>query len=328
RAAGEAVTEAARLERRPIRLDPGARSRIVVTRSDAGLAVRFQGRRILSREGEVLVARTLERDMALDAAGARGRRVDLDRSQGAPGLAPAGQAAARFAPVLILWLVLTGSLGMLLQAAARERANRSLESLLAAASPAEIVAGKLVGVGVLSLLVLAAWVAPAAALAPWTSRLGAAFGPARLAEIAALYLLAFAFFGLTAIGLGARARDSATAQSLARPLFAALLAGFFVAMAAAAAPSASPLLLFPPFTPFLLLAAPGGAVGWVSVAIALALLTGATVAAGALAVRGLALEPGRPRALSMAFRRRRSAAASNAESTARPAHPSPGQAAL
>ena len=49
------------------------------------------------------------------------------------------------------------TLRMLLQAIVRERSHRSLEGLLASTRPQEIIFGKLLGVGLLSILVLGAW---------------------------------------------------------------------------------------------------------------------------------------------------------------------------
>ena len=51
----------------------------------------------------------------------------------------------------------------------------------------------------------------------------------------------------------AAARDVTSAQNLSRPMFAVLLAAFFVALACAFGARESWLLYIPPFTPFLLL---------------------------------------------------------------------------
>jgi len=207
------------------------------------------------------------------------------------------QALPRFVLTLTLWVTLTGSLGMLLQAVVRERANRALESLLAAARPAEIVAGKLAGVGAVSALVAGAWLSAGAVAA---SAAGAA-GPGRalfaafsdlpsMLSAATLYGLAFAFYGLTTVAIGARARDNADAQNLSRPMFAVLLAVFFAALAAAGGTQGLGGLVFvPPFTPFMLLMRPPGPEAQ---AVALGLLMAATVLAGWLAAASVRLDLG------------------------------------
>ncbi|MGH6908630.1 MAG: ABC transporter permease, partial [Phenylobacterium sp.] len=115
------------------------------------------------------------------------------------------EALRRFAMVMMLWMTLIGSLGMLLQAVVRERANRALESLLAAAQPVEIVLGKLAGVGAVSLLVMASWLGASAALGALAPASGGAVAnllqgftkPAMLVQGASVYVLAYAFYGLT-----------------------------------------------------------------------------------------------------------------------------------
>ncbi|HEY0648454.1 ABC transporter permease, partial [Phenylobacterium sp.] len=109
------------------------------------------------------------------AAIARDGRLSGPVTVSAPAKATFDAAAvSRFALVMMLWLTLVGSLGMLLQAVVRERANRALESLLAAARPIDIVLGKLAGVGAVSALVLVAWVGSAAGLGAVASEAGGA----------------------------------------------------------------------------------------------------------------------------------------------------------
>ena len=215
--------------------------------------------------------------------------------------APADPAAiSRFGLVMMLWMTLTGSLGMLLQAVVRERSNRALESLLAAARPWDIVLGKVAGVGGVSLLVVAAWLGSSlvlSGLAPSSRGIVAAVlhglaQPAELLRAGAIYVLAFAFYGLTTIAVGALARDNADAQNLARPMFAVLLAVFFTSMAQAfGAHGLAWLVYLPPFTPFMLLLQPQPA----GVALpALAILAAAAILAGWGAVRSLRLAPAGP----------------------------------
>jgi ABC-2 type transport system permease protein len=198
----------------------------------------------------------------------------------------------------MLWLTLTGSLGMLLQAIVRERANRALESLLASAQGWEIVTGKLLGVGAVSLLVLFAWLGSVAAVSAFlpqqTGLIGAvllALGqPLSLMRDAVIYLCAFAFFGAATLVVGALARDSASAQNLARPVFLVLLVAFFAALATPAG-TTSWLIYVPPLTPFLLLVNSGGHVAAMSQAILLGTLLVTSVVLTMLAARFLSVGP-------------------------------------
>ena len=299
RSAVTALTDAARLEGRAGRAvvgDRSAPSRLVVAESREGEQVSFVGEAPpLSPLGRELVARTVERDALAARLGLPA--APEQRSEPAPA-APDGHAAARFALMMMLWLTLTGSLGMLLQAVVRERANRALEGLLAAARPADVVFGKLVGVGAVSLLVLGAWLGSAvtlATLAPKDAGLAAAAlgdlgDPLALARAGLIYILAFAFYGLLTISVGAAARDTAQAQNLSRPMFAVLLAAFFAGMATAGGASAATwLAIAPPFSPFVLLAMPPGALSPLAQLLALVSMGLGAVLCAIWAMRGLEL---------------------------------------
>lgn len=248
---------------------------------------------VLVGQGQGSLEARFSRNFPLSEAG-RAQIIEVLRGEGkvvrqaAIKPAPAAdlKGASRFLMVMLLWVTLVGSLGMLLQSVVRERANRALEVLLAAARPVDIVLGKVAGVGAVSVLVISTWLAAPALLAtlgPMPEGLAAGllqvFGdPIMLVRAGVIYLLAFAFYGFMTVMLGALARDNADAQNLARPMFAVLLVVFFTAMSAVAGGSAPEWLNFlPPFTPFMLLvrpASPGVEV------IALLELAVATVLAG------------------------------------------------
>ncbi len=272
RDAKAALREAAALEGRRFTFG-GAGLRLTANNvSSQSVELAFAEKFPLSDAGQTLVARTLERDLARRVSGAAPLTVH-QKPLPAP-RRPDAAAAARFLSMLALWLTLTGSLGMLLQTVVRERATRALESLLAAAAPWQIMAGKLLGVGGVSLLVLFSWLGSSAALALAVPR--EALAPAIIAEIsrpqlllraALVYCLAYAFYGSITVALGAMARDSASAQNLARPMFALLVIAFFVALSSAMGgtpPALSWLLYVPVFTPFLLLLHPPGAISWIA----------------------------------------------------------------
>jgi ABC-type Na+ efflux pump permease subunit len=247
----------------------------------------------LSSEGRAQLVQLLAHD------GGANRAVRLDTSP----QKPAADAAAltRLALVMMLWLTLTGSLGMLLQATVRERSNRALESLLAATSARDVVAGKLLGVGAVSALVLGVWLGASAAMAalapgargPLGELLRGLARPELLARAVVIYVLAFAFYGFTTIAVGARARDNAQAQNLSRPMFVTLLVVFFVALSATGggAQSLAWLVYAPPFTPFMLLLQPHGLGAEL---LALALLAAATATAAAAALSGMRIGPAAP----------------------------------
>jgi len=228
-------------------------------------------------------------------------RIDAVRAVVVPAkAAPAGPGLdlarlGRFAVTMLLWVTLVGALGMLLQAIVRERSNRALESLLSAVRPTEIILGKLLGVGLVSLLVLGAWLAAGAVTAagPFGAMnaktavlLTAAFGdPLQLAWAALIYVMAFTLYGSVLIGLGALARDVASAQNLSRPVFGALLLVFFVALAqlTRSGPVTGWFMWIPPVTPFALLLSRPQDLGWPQIVGGIALMSVSSVVAVRLA---------------------------------------------
>ncbi|HWY15190.1 MAG TPA: ABC transporter permease [Rhizomicrobium sp.] len=303
RSALVALSDAGRLESRHFRfVAKNERASLTLQRIDNAVMMRFSSRFPLTAEGHLLVARTLERNLEEGrASGAHGQAPLITVREAAGNSLLAGgddAAASRFVMVAILWLTLTGSLGMLLQAVVRERANRALEGLLSAVRPWEIMAGKLVGVGAISALVFVVWLGCMAALSALAPRgedavshvLAHLASPASLLRAAAIYLLAWLFFGTVTFGLGAAARDVSTAQNLSRPMFAVLLAAFFVALACAFGARESWLLYVPPFTPFLLLMHAPTELSAASQLEAVGLVLLATAAAGWLAIGRLTVQ--------------------------------------
>ena len=284
---------------RPVMIADEGQTRVRLTRTAAGVEAKVDGQPLAEPVRRVFQAE-LSRRMTLRAMGGAGASempVHLDKA--APPAKADPEAGARFGLVFMLWLTLTGSLGMLLQAVVRERANRALDSLMAAAQPVEIVFGKLLGVGAVSLLVLTAWVGtasalgglmPPAATGPLSGVMSALGDPMLIAQAAGLYVLTYVMYGSVTIALGARAQDVASAQNLSRPMFGVLLVAFFAALASAmgASPALSWMIWVPPLTPFMLLLAPSASLSMGVQLAALVLTAVSALGCGWLAARSLA----------------------------------------
>lgn len=215
-----------------------------------------------------------------------------------PSLSGPPEALTRFAPVFLLWMTLVGALGMLLQSVVRERANRALEHLLASARPSEIVFGKMLGVGAVSLLVLTTWLGSAAAMAATPlgaapSMLAALNTPAAVGYAAAIYVMAFLLYGSALVSIGAFAKDLPSAQNLSRPVFGLLVVIFFLAMGSVVGfgQQLAWLMWVPPVTPFMLLLTEPGQLAIWQHAVAWALMAGCTVATTTIASRSLIISP-------------------------------------
>jgi ABC-2 type transport system permease protein len=284
---------------RPVMIADEGQTRVRLTRTDTGVAAKIDGEPLAEPVRRVFQAE-LSRRMALRALGGAGVSETPVRLEKAPPAAKADpEAGARFGLVFMLWLTLTGSLGMLLQAVVRERANRALDSLMAAAQPVEIVFGKLLGVGAVSLLVLTAWVGtasalgglmPPAATGPLSGVMGALGDPMLIAQAAGLYVLTYVMYGSVTIALGARAQDVASAQNLSRPMFGVLLVAFFAALASAMGmiQTLSWMIWAPPLTPFMLLLTPTASLTMGVRLAALGLTALAALGCGWIAARSLA----------------------------------------
>ncbi|HZV83845.1 MAG TPA: ABC transporter permease, partial [Brevundimonas sp.] len=295
-----ALAEVAALQGLDLRVRPAVEGDGAAIRMEAGaggeVRVSTEGRPLLAEPYWTLFLRTVERDFAREMAGFAPSAAAPVPADG-PVKPDVGAAVGRFAVVLMLWMTLTGSLGMLLQAVVRERANRALESLMAAASPWTIVTGKLVGVGGVSLVVLVAWLGSGALLSRVLNIAGATPGmfPAGdvdgLPRTIALYVLAFALYGFCTIAVGVRARDTAVAQNLVRPVFGVLLLAFFCALTVMMGVGGGMdwLAWVPPFTPFVLLMQPPGSLSLATQAAMVMPAVIATALAALAAVKGLTL---------------------------------------
>lgn len=267
RAAGEPLTSSASGAGLNVRLSPGLAAAFYGSERGAA-ALRPHLRRELERLAQ---AQALERLGVSPAEAARALAeadaVSIPVPPPSPALRPERLAGAGLA--VLLWIQLVLGLGMLLQAAAQERANRSLEMLLAAAGPAEIVLGKLLGVGATLATHAAASIVVGAGVSAGAfgivgvplAGLGAGFDPGVAALTAEVFAAAFAMYGTVLVSLGVLARDFPSAEALARPMFAGLVLIAALIGVQAVAPGAAPdaLTWLPPLTPFqLLLRAPGG----------------------------------------------------------------------
>lgn len=161
----------------------------------------------------------------------------------------------------LLWsLIITGA-SILLNSVMEEKANRILEVLLSSASPTEILAGKVLGVALLTLTVLTVWVGIGAA--------GLTAGVPNIARDVAAVLMEgglLVYFLLYMIGgylmyavlfaaIGAFCETPRDAQTLMGPIMMVLAAPILVMQMALQTPDAPVVKILswiPFFTPFLM----------------------------------------------------------------------------
>lgn len=176
--------------------------------------------------------------------------------------------AAALVGVILIFVVLTQYLTWTLMGVMEEKASRVVEVLLAAVRPIQLLAGKVLGIGVVAL-------AQAVALVAFALVLGQAVGSslvhgATLLVVVSTFvwmILGYAFYSWVYAAAGSLAERQDQVQSLALPLSAPLIFGYIVALIGVS--SGSPSLLvkvlayLPPTAPFAMPALIGlGEVTW------------------------------------------------------------------
>jgi ABC-2 type transport system permease protein len=204
--------------------------------------------------------------------------------------------------VVMIFVVLTQYLTWTLMGVMEEKASRVVEVLLATVRPVQLLAGKLLGIGVVAMVQAGALVAFALLLADVVgSSVLRGAAPLVVAASLAWLVLGYAFYSWLYAAAGSLAERQDQVQSMALPLSAPMLLGYIVALTGAS--SGSPSLLvkvlayLPPTAPFAMPTLVGfGQVAWwqFAVSVALSLLATVGVALGAARVyRRAVLRTGR-----------------------------------
>jgi ABC-2 type transport system permease protein len=247
---------------------------------------------------------------------ARGLIGDFTVTDALPGDRPTGSeldAAGNqiLATILVILVFVTSvTYGMwVATSVAEEKSSRVMEVMLNAATPGEMLAGKVVGVGGAGLTQLAAIVLPAAVVVALQGPLArfvlgetgdgtplAGLTPTVLVAFIAFFLLGFLLTALVYAAAGSLVSRQEDVQQVALPMLMLSFAAYFAAFFAStnpAAPWVAPLSWLPFFSPYLMLTrlVVGSvepwevalAVGLLAVAILLALVVAARIyAAGVL----------------------------------------------
>jgi ABC-2 type transport system permease protein len=163
----------------------------------------------------------------------------------------------------LLWsLIITGA-SILLNSVMEEKSNKILEVLLSSASATEILAGKVLGVALLTLTVMAAWggigafglisAAPAQA----AQVLEILWSGGMLAWFAAFMVGGYLMYAVLFAAIGAFCDTPRDAQTLMGPIMMVLVVPIITMQMALTSPDAPLVRILswiPPFTPFLMMA--------------------------------------------------------------------------
>jgi ABC-2 type transport system permease protein len=193
--------------------------------------------------------------------------------------------------VIIIFIVLTQYLTWTLMGVMEEKASRVVEVLLATVRPIQLLAGKLLGIGVVAMVQAGALVAFALVLADAVgSSILRGASPLVVASSFVWLVLGYAFYSWLYAAAGSLAERQDQVQSMALPLSSPMIFGYIVALTGAS--SGSPSLLvkvlayLPPTAPFAMPTLVGyGQVTWWQVIASVAISLLATVGVAFAAAR-------------------------------------------
>jgi ABC-2 type transport system permease protein len=193
--------------------------------------------------------------------------------------------------VFILYGQLIGYCFTVAMGVVEEKSTRVVEVLLAAVRPVQLLAGKIIGIGLVGLIQLAIIGAVGLAVAVWSGAITLppdAFGT--IASVLLWFLLGYAFYSSLWAVAGAIVSRQEELQNTATPLNLLMLASFFVAFSTSIAGTDSTLAkvstFLPPVAPLVMPVriAGGDAAAW-EVGVSLAVMLVSIVAVVILAAR-------------------------------------------
>lgn len=187
---------------------------------------------------------------------------------------------------------------------AAEKSSRVMELMISAASPRQLLTGKVVGIGLAGLTQYLAIALPALAVLAFQDRIAEAIlgpgwasgaplvglTPGLLLAYGVFFLLGFTLFALIYASMGAFVSRPDDLQTLSLPLSLLAMAGYLAAIMALGSGGASGLTrllsFVPPFSPFVMLARvmTGSVQPW-ELALSIGLLVAAIVVVAGAAVR-------------------------------------------
>jgi ABC-2 type transport system permease protein len=200
-----------------------------------------------------LVARDVAAQARLRAAGVPDGRI---RSTFAAAPAPVrslipGNQASRaivVAGTIILYLGLVTYGGWVTSGVLEEKSSRVAEVILSAVRPRELLAGKVIGIGLLGLGQFASIAVAGTIAATWAGRHLPPSTPGAIGLIVVWFLLGYAFYCCAFAAAGAASSRQAEAPVAAGPLTLLILLGYVVALGVQSNPDGL-LALITPFIP-------------------------------------------------------------------------------
>lgn len=298
----------------PVRSGEGARY-VSENLTDQDLS-RWYGRRVT----EVVQAQRLrEQDIDSETANWLHKAVSFEAAKPAGAGAEAAEDAdfiAQWAPiglVYLLWISIFTINQMLLTSTIEEKSGKLAEVLLASMSPADLMGGKMLGIGGAGLAIIVVWivtfVAFGAAGLGLIARAGGDFdigpilNPAFLVSFVVYFLLGYLLYAAIFCAIGSLCNTINDAQSMMMPMILVLMIPFLLVFPVARDPNGTLAVVaswIPPLTPFVMLnrmADPPGVLTFVGTTALLAVSVWYTMRLGGRVFENAILRTGKPPSL-------------------------------
>jgi ABC-2 type transport system permease protein len=181
--------------------------------------------------------------------------------------------------VVLLFMAIAFYCGFVLVGVVEEKSSRVVEVLLSRLRPTELLAGKILGIGLVGLAQFALVVAAGLVALSFSEDTPApATTPGTMAWIVGWFVLGYAFYAVLYATAGSMVSRQEETQSISLPMTAALFVAYILAFVATETPDGAAAVagsLFPPTAPMVMIVriAHGG-LPWWQLALSIALMIG------------------------------------------------------
>jgi ABC-2 type transport system permease protein len=178
--------------------------------------------------------------------------------------------------LLVLFMAIAFYGGFLLVGVVEEKSSRVVEVLLSRLRPTELLAGKILGIGLVGLAQLASVAASALVALRFSGNTTAATTPSTVGWIVVWFILGYGFYSVLYATAGSLVSRQEEAQSIQFPISAVLIVAYFLSMAAAESPDGTASLVgsfLPPTAPMVMIVRIAhGSVPWWEIVLSIALI--------------------------------------------------------
>jgi ABC-2 type transport system permease protein len=178
--------------------------------------------------------------------------------------------------LLVLFMAIAFYGGFLLVGVVEEKSSRVVEVLLSRLRPTELLAGKILGIGLVGLAQLGLVAASALVALRFSENTTATTTPSTVAWIVVWFILGYGFYSVLYATAGSLVSRQEEAQSIQFPISAILIVAYFISMEAAQSPDSVAALvgsLFPPTAPMVMIVRIAhGSVPWWQIVLSVVLI--------------------------------------------------------